>query len=218
VDVDKCLDLGKELISLPDFAPQLTQLHSEARSHAIGLRIGLPGVTGRPKDRRQDVRLSPKSRHLSTYHRIRIGTRKADVFVHTSLVIDRAREFIDDLPYPKQITVMLAALCHDLGKPATTEFLEGHWRSRGHEEAGVEPTRAFLDKLNLTRWRLRSARAGHRHRTRSPKARRILQETDEVGDGAFRRLARKCELDLLYRVAKADSWGATLIGAARQVV
>jgi len=28
-----------------------------------------------------------------------------------------------------------------------------------------------------------------------------------VGDGAFRRLARKCELDLLYRVAKADSLG-----------
>jgi len=28
-----------------------------------------------------------------------------------------------------------------------------------------------------------------------------------VGEGAFRRLARKCELDLLYRVAKADSLG-----------
>src|SRR5207245_372022 len=28
-----------------------------------------------------------------------------------------------------------------------------------------------------------------------------------VRDGSFRRLARKCELDLLYRVAKADSLG-----------
>src|SRR4029077_10002933 len=28
-----------------------------------------------------------------------------------------------------------------------------------------------------------------------------------VGDGAFRRLARKVETDLLYRVAKADSLG-----------
>jgi len=33
------------------------------------------------------------------------------------------------------------------------------------------------------------------------------KKRDEVGDGAFRRLARKCELDLLYRVAKADSLG-----------
>ena len=29
----------------------------------------------------------------------------------------------------------------------------------------------------------------------------------QVGDGAFRRLARKVEPDLLYRVAKADSLG-----------
>ena len=34
-----------------------------------------------------------------------------------------------------------------------------------------------------------------------------FKKRDEVGDGAFRRLARKCELDLLYRVAKADSLG-----------
>jgi tRNA nucleotidyltransferase (CCA-adding enzyme) len=33
------------------------------------------------------------------------------------------------------------------------------------------------------------------------------KKREEVGDGAFRRLARKCELDLLYRVAKADSLG-----------
>ena len=30
---------------------------------------------------------------------------------------------------------------------------------------------------------------------------------DEMGDGGFRRLARKVEPDLLYRVAKADSLG-----------
>jgi tRNA nucleotidyltransferase (CCA-adding enzyme) len=35
----------------------------------------------------------------------------------------------------------------------------------------------------------------------------FYKRRDEVGDGAFRRLARKCELDLLYRVAKADSLG-----------
>jgi len=35
----------------------------------------------------------------------------------------------------------------------------------------------------------------------------FYKKQDEVGDGAFRRLARKCELDLLYRVASADSLG-----------
>jgi tRNA nucleotidyltransferase (CCA-adding enzyme) len=35
----------------------------------------------------------------------------------------------------------------------------------------------------------------------------FYKKRDEVGEGAFRRLARRCELDLLYRVAKADSLG-----------
>lgn len=35
----------------------------------------------------------------------------------------------------------------------------------------------------------------------------FFKKRDEVGDGAFRRLARRCEPDLLYRVAKADSLG-----------
>jgi len=35
----------------------------------------------------------------------------------------------------------------------------------------------------------------------------FYKKRDEVGDGAFRRLARKCELELLYRVARADSLG-----------
>src|SRR5439155_9681015 len=74
---------------------------------------------------------------------------EGDVFIHTSLVIDRAHELTDDLPYAKQVTVMLAALAHDFGKPATTEFIDGRLRSRGHEEAGIAPTLSFLDRLNI---------------------------------------------------------------------
>jgi tRNA nucleotidyltransferase (CCA-adding enzyme) len=35
----------------------------------------------------------------------------------------------------------------------------------------------------------------------------LYRRRGEVGDGAFRRLARRCELELLYRVARADSLG-----------
>jgi len=35
----------------------------------------------------------------------------------------------------------------------------------------------------------------------------LYDERDRVGDGAIRRLARRCEPDLLYRVAKADCLG-----------
>jgi len=133
---------------------------------------------------------------------------EGDVFVHTRLVLDRARELIDDLPYAKQVTVMLAALAHDFGKPSTTEFLDGRWRSRGHEEAGVAPTEEFLNRLNihtLDGYNVRSQVVALVRDHLKPGE--FYKKRDEVGDGAFRRLARKCELDLLYRVAKADSLG-----------
>jgi tRNA nucleotidyltransferase (CCA-adding enzyme) len=37
----------------------------------------------------------------------------------------------------------------------------------------------------------------------------LYDERDKVGDGAIRRLARKCEAQLLYRVARADCLGRT---------
>lgn len=133
---------------------------------------------------------------------------EGDVFIHTQLVMDRARELIDDLPYPKQITVMLAAVAHDFGKPGTTEFIDDHWRSRGHEEAGVEPTSSFLDRLNVhtidgydVRRQVISLVKEHL------KPGEFYKKRDEIGEGAFRRLARRCEPDLLYRVARADSLG-----------
>ena len=133
---------------------------------------------------------------------------EGDVYVHTSLVIDRARELVDDLPYEKQVTVMLGAFCHDFGKPATTEFIEGRWRSRGHEEAGVAPTERFLDRLGIRTLAGYDVRAQVMALVREHlKPGEFYKKQDEVSDGAFRRLARKCELDLLYRVAKADSLG-----------
>ncbi|MDX6527941.1 MAG: hypothetical protein QOH41_231 [Blastocatellia bacterium] len=133
---------------------------------------------------------------------------EGDVFVHTGLVVDRARELIDDLPYAKRVTVMLAALAHDFGKPATTEFVDGRLRSRGHEEAGIEPTLSFLDRLNLHTLDGYDVRAQVVALVRDHlKPGEFFKKREEVGDGAFRRLARKCELDLLYRVAKADSLG-----------
>lgn len=133
---------------------------------------------------------------------------EGDVFVHTRLTVDRARELIDELSYPRQVTVMLAALAHDFGKPATTEFIDGRLRSRGHEGAGVPPAESFLDRINMhtidgynVRQQVISLVREHL------KPGEFFKKRDEVGEGAFRRLARRCEPDLLYRVAKADSLG-----------
>ena len=74
---------------------------------------------------------------------------EGDVWVHTLQVVDQTRSRIDDLPRPQQLAMMLGAVCHDLGKPKTTKFEDGRIRSRDHEEQGVEPATALLDRLNV---------------------------------------------------------------------
>lgn len=133
---------------------------------------------------------------------------EGDVDVHTMLVLDEAAKLIEDLPYPKKVSVMLGALCHDLGKPPTTAVSDGRIRSLGHDEAGVEPTLSLLDRLNVHTLDGYDVREQVVQLVRYHlKPGEFYKVRDKVGDGAFRRLARKVEPDLLYRVAKADSLG-----------
>lgn len=133
---------------------------------------------------------------------------EGDVWVHTLLVLDQARMRIDDLPYPQQATVMLGALCHDLGKPATTALVDGRIRSMEHEEQGVPPSAALLDRLNVrslqgydVRRQVLGIVANHL------KPGMFIKAQPPAGDGAYRRLAQKVDLELLARVARADCEG-----------
>ena len=103
---------------------------------------------------------------------------------------------------------MLGALCHDLGKPATTALIDGRIRSMDHEEQGVAPTHALLDRLNihsLDGYDVRRQVVGLVAQHLKPGS--WFKVRDEVGDGAFRRLAHKVDLELLARVAKSDCLG-----------
>jgi tRNA nucleotidyltransferase (CCA-adding enzyme) len=133
---------------------------------------------------------------------------EGDVWVHTLQVVDQARGRIDDLPRPQQLAVLLGAVCHDLGKPATTAVIDGRIRSMDHEEQGVPPASAFLDRLLVrsfdgydVRGQVLALVAQHL------KPGSWFKVRDEVGDGAFRRLAQKVDLELLARVAKSDCLG-----------
>jgi tRNA nucleotidyltransferase (CCA-adding enzyme) len=133
---------------------------------------------------------------------------EGDVWVHTLQAVDQAARLIADLDRARALAVMLGTLCHDLGKPVTTAFEEGRWRSRGHEEAGLGPTEALLDRLGLftvdgydLRAQVSALVAQHL------KPGQLYEARERVSDGAIRRLARKCEPDLLARVARADCLG-----------
>jgi tRNA nucleotidyltransferase (CCA-adding enzyme) len=135
---------------------------------------------------------------------------EGDVWIHTLLAVDEAVPLVADLDRPRAEAVMLAVLCHDLGKPSTTRFEDGRLRSRGHEEAGLLPTRTLLDRWNVhtllgydVRGQVLALVGNHL------KPGQLYDDRERVSDGAIRRLAGKCEPGLLYRVARADCLGRT---------
>jgi len=135
---------------------------------------------------------------------------EGNVWIHTLMVIDEARKRNDDLDRARLATVMLGAVCHDLGKPATTAMIDGRVRSPGHEAAGVPLASAVLDRLNVrtlddfdVRSQVLSITAEHLR----PSA--FHKQKDTVTDGAFRRLAQKVDMELLVRFARADCHGRT---------
>ena len=133
---------------------------------------------------------------------------EGDVWTHTLQCVDQAASLVLDLDQPRALAVLLATVCHDLGKPSTTRMEDGRLRSPGHEEAGVPPTLGLLDRWNvhtLLGYDVRSQVVGLVANHLKPG--QLYDHRDHVSDGAIRRLAQKCEPDLLYRVARADCLG-----------
>ncbi len=72
---------------------------------------------------------------------------EGDVWEHTLRVLDAAaamRHYAET----ENLVLMLAALCHDFGKPSTTT-VDGRGRiiSHGHDEAGVVPAESFIRRI-----------------------------------------------------------------------
>lgn len=131
---------------------------------------------------------------------------ESNVFTHTLLVCDRAHSLVEDLDYPRRVTVLLSALCHDFGKPLKNFVAWEEVTSWMHEGVGALRTHAFLDWLKVFTLEGYDVRSQVMALVREHlKPGEFYRKRDGITDGDFRRLARRCELGLLYRLAKADS-------------
>lgn len=179
---------------------ELEKLLLAARRPSIGLALALDlGVIDK---------LSPELEALVGCPQEPEWHPEGDVWVHTLMVVDQARSRIDGLERPQQVALMLGALLHDVGKPPTTAFIDGRIRSIDHEQQGVQPASAVLDRLNVhsiggydVRKQVLGMVAHHL------KPGMFRQSRTPVSDGAFRRLAQKVDLELLALIAKSDCLG-----------
>ena len=148
---------------------------------------------------------------------------EGDVWIHTMMVVDAAAKIIrqEERGFTQQekLEVMLGALCHDLGKPATTKVIDGKIRSLAHEEAGVEPTRSFLAKLKFGEDVSRSAEIIAAHHLKPGQHYREFVEKKNIDEKTYINILRRLlkhispvSWKVLSACSESDSRGRTIPG------
>ncbi len=131
---------------------------------------------------------------------------EGDVFEHTLLVLDQAA--LAPVDAAGRPAFLFAALCHDLGKPATTRVREsGRITSWGHDAEGAKIARGFLERLRAPRTVVEQVEVLTR-RHLAP----ALFPRQGAKPAAYRRLAREMAavgltLEQLLQLATADRLG-----------
>ncbi len=132
---------------------------------------------------------------------------EGDVWVHTGHCCDAMAQLpaYRESDEADRVVLMLATLLHDVGKAITTseELRQGRLRivSPGHETAGLDPAKAFLDRLQLAQSvtdRVVPLVANHMVHLKSPS------------DRAIRRLAHRLQPERIANLCvlmTADSFG-----------
>ena len=91
--------------------------------------------------------IMPEIDRLAGVDLIQEGSREfkhKDVFRHTLKVVDNVAEMTDDL------WLRFATLMHDVAKPRTKRFQEGHgWTFHGHEEVGARWQEKIFRRMKL---------------------------------------------------------------------
>jgi len=130
-----------------------------------------------------------------TYH------SEGDVWTHTLMVVEEMAKLRGDDEF-LNLKLMLAALCHDFGKPYTTKVIDGKIRALGHEEAGIEPTITFLHRLTNHKELIESVSKLVKYHLR------VMQlYKSKAKNGAIKRLATKIDIKTLEKLSRADYFG-----------
>ncbi len=128
---------------------------------------------------------------------------EGDAWEHTMQVVDAAASIRDRLSDPKdQLVFMLAAVLHDIGKPATTLMRNGVLTTWDHDEVGADMVPKVLDRFTNEPDVIEKVEALVRHHM-DP----TFFHHGKIGDAGIRRLAKKVNIPMVVMVSMADKMG-----------
>ena len=134
---------------------------------------------------------------------------EGDVWTHTMMSLD-AMSALKTGDNKRDLMLLLATLCHDLGKVQTTEVINNKVSSFGHEKL-LEPTKSLLNRLSDEKALFEEI---------SPLIREHLVPsqlyTQQSKDPAIRRLSTRVNIEDLVLLARADHLGRTTSDAKKK--
>jgi tRNA nucleotidyltransferase (CCA-adding enzyme) len=204
-----------ELKELPGerLGSEWAKLLLKAESPSIGLRQGMElGIFRELHPEFADLPNTPQDKKWHP---------EGDAWIHTLQTVDAAASIIrregfsldtESRDSNKALGIMLAALCHDLGKTTTTKIESGgKITSYGHEATGVAPTKKFLTKIRLDyATRDRIIRLVHHHLYPILWHKNEAERGQIIRDKTIRKLAsdmKPSNIRELIMVAEADQNG-----------
>ncbi|RME59503.1 CCA tRNA nucleotidyltransferase, partial [Candidatus Parcubacteria bacterium] len=181
------------------------KLFTKSRKPSLGLQAAMEW--GIFHEMHPEVRNLPQTLQDPRWH------PEGDAWVHTLMVVDAMARIVEQehIQGKEALILMLAAFCHDFGKPATTKEEGGRIRSLGHEQAGVAPAAKFLSEIGIESSLIDPiTKLVAEHLKPSVFYVQEVQRGSRVTDGAIKRLAARISpatLRQLAYVAKADHMG-----------
>lgn len=123
---------------------------------------------------------------------------EGDVYRHTLMVLKNA---------PPGVENQIAALLHDIGKPATSEMLEGEIKTYGHDDVGADIAEAILKRLHFKNETIDRVKTMVKNHMRP----HFLGSREDVTPKSLRKFIREVGeelVDSVLALARADELGA----------
>lgn len=194
-DICKKMDISD--VSIERIEAEFEKLFLKSKSPSLGIRW-IDSI-GRLKEILPELAKTKGIEQDSFWH------PEKDVFEHLLQSLD-ASATLEYKNKTEKLKVMYAALCHDLGKVTTTEFIKGRIRSYGHSEEGVSLTRSILKRITRNKNFIEDVCILVKYHM---LPRQFVK--DNASLAAYRRLALKMKgkvnLQMLAKLALADQFG-----------
>jgi len=134
MSVLRAMKRNAERITIVSSERIMGELEKIMKIGKLSRAIKLMSATGLLKHILPEVEALKGVKQREDYH------SEGDAYRHTLMVLKNA---------PPGVENQIAALLHDIGKPATTKMIENQISSKGHEEVGAEIAEAIMKRLKF---------------------------------------------------------------------